>query len=262
MKISAAISLGFLLAVVGPTTQKHIAPRIIGGDEAKAGQFPYAAAIYIKKELSTTFCGGALLSKLWVLTAGHCVDGAISTIVYLGSTTLQDHDPNRIMLTTDNHVIHPLYNRTTLEHDIGLILFRMPITFSDYIMPTSFFPVADLPGSAPVTTFGWGQIDDEHAGITNNLRYVRLSTLTNDECKLVYGSRITSNMVCVSGNYNEGICRGDSGSPLIQTVGGGHTLIVGVGSFLSENGCESTDPSGFTRVFPYRDWIKNVTSIV
>jgi secreted trypsin-like serine protease len=67
-------------------------------------------------------------------------------------------------------------------------------------------------------------------------------------------------MVCVNGNYNEGTCTGDMGTPLLQHVGRGYYLIVGVASFISGNGCESTDPSGYTRTFSYMDWIKNVTN--
>ncbi|RZC37849.1 serine protease, partial [Asbolus verrucosus] len=234
-------------------------PRIIGGTEARAGQFPFAAAIYVKTETATTFCGGALISSLWSKLLGF---RAIIVEVHLGSNQLQGTDSNRVVLATDNLVIHPLYNRDTLENDIGLIMFRMTVTLTDYIKPTSFFPIADLQGGAPVTTFGWGQISDEQAGLVNNLQYVQLATLTNEECRLVFGTQITDTMVCVEGNYNEGTCRGDSGSPLIQNVGGGHTLIVGIASFISENGCESTDPSGFTRVFSYKEWISNVTGIL
>ncbi|KAJ3656359.1 hypothetical protein Zmor_015442 [Zophobas morio] len=261
MKISAVVSVGLLLAVSQPSTQKHIAPRIVGGSDARAGQFPYAAAIYITKPDSTTFCGGVLLSNLWVLTAANCIQGATMTRVQLGSTQLSGIDPNRLVVASDNLVFHPLFDPETLDYNLGLIMFRMAIILDDYIKPTSFFPITDLPGSAPVTALGWGQINDEVAGVHNDLQYVQVATLTNEECKLVYGSVITDDMVCVSGNYNEGICRGDNGSPLIQNVGGGHTLIVAIASFVSTNGCESTDPSGYTRVFPNKEWISNVTGI-
>jgi secreted trypsin-like serine protease len=49
--------------------------RIIGGEEARAGQFPFAAALYVRTADATTFCSGALISNLWILTAGHCIDG-------------------------------------------------------------------------------------------------------------------------------------------------------------------------------------------
>lgn len=86
-------------------------------------------------------------------------------------------------------------------------------------------------------------------------------------------------MVCVDGNYNQGTClvfniflslflsltciflKGDTGGPLIQYLNGHHATIVGVSSFISGKGCESTDPSGYFRTVPYIDWIKNVTGI-
>lgn len=49
--------------------------RIIGGDVADAGQFPFAAAIYKRTNDGTFFCVGSLLNHEWILTAGQCVDG-------------------------------------------------------------------------------------------------------------------------------------------------------------------------------------------
>ncbi|KAJ3632564.1 hypothetical protein MTP99_009564 [Tenebrio molitor] len=70
-------------------------------------------------------------------------------------------------------------------------------------------------------------------------------------------------MVYVEGNYNEGACYGDIGGPLIDTYARYHTVHVGVSSFVSGNGCESTDPSGYTRTYPYVDWIQyNVFCII
>ncbi|KAH0811571.1 hypothetical protein GEV33_011222 [Tenebrio molitor] len=247
---------GPLVRHVSTGGEEHVGGRIIGGEEARAGQFPFAAALYVRTADATTFCSGALISNLWILTAGHCIDGALLITAQLGSNLLQGTDPNRLTIATDNLVIHPLFDPLTLENDVGLVMFRMAITLSDYIQPTSFFPIVDLPGSAPVTTFGWGQTSDEVAGLTNELQYVQLTTLSNEECTLVFGSQIVDTMVCIDGNYNEGTCRGDSGSPLIQNIGGGHTLIVGIASFISTNGCESCTGGrifeGQEAITPYR----------
>lgn len=48
-------------------------PRIINGDKASKGQFPWQAAIYVTQPGVTNLCGGALVNKRWILTAGHCV---------------------------------------------------------------------------------------------------------------------------------------------------------------------------------------------
>jgi secreted trypsin-like serine protease len=48
--------------------------RIIGGQEAYAGQFPYMAAIYKSTSDGTFFCSGALINNQWILTSAYCVD--------------------------------------------------------------------------------------------------------------------------------------------------------------------------------------------
>jgi secreted trypsin-like serine protease len=96
--------------------------------------------------------------------------------------------------------------------------------------------------------------------LSENLQFQKVSILSNEECRLYYGNQITENMVCVEGNYNEGTCIGDNGSPLAQYLSL-YKWVGGVASFISANGCESTEPSGFTRIFPYIDWIKNITDI-
>ena len=114
--------------------------------------------------------------------------------------------------------------------------------------------------------------------LSDELRWVLLSAISNEECRLTYGAQITDTMVCASGNYNEGPClvstnlgimflisviyvQGDSGGPLIHVQDGGRVEIVAVASFVSANGCESSDPSGYTRTYPYVNWIRNVTDI-
>jgi secreted trypsin-like serine protease len=45
------------------------ANRITGGTFAARGQFPWMAALIIDVSY---FCGGSLISSLWVMTAAHC----------------------------------------------------------------------------------------------------------------------------------------------------------------------------------------------
>jgi secreted trypsin-like serine protease len=52
----------------------HVPPneqanRITGGQPASRGQFPWQVALIID---DLYFCGGSLISNLWVLTAAHC----------------------------------------------------------------------------------------------------------------------------------------------------------------------------------------------
>lgn len=42
--------------------------RIIGGDVAVAGQFPYAVGLHMRQRLTVFVCGGSLIKFNWVLT--------------------------------------------------------------------------------------------------------------------------------------------------------------------------------------------------
>jgi secreted trypsin-like serine protease len=256
--VTVVLCVSVIWTQAAQIASRQIGGRIIGGVEANAGQFPYAAAIYVNTADGTYFCSGALLNRQWILTAGQCVDGALLFSIRLGSNSLKSNDPNALTVATDNYFLHPDYDPLTLNNDVGLIKLRMAITLTDYIKSITILSSNTIPPAANVITIGWGQTSDEVAGLVDDLNYVYLVTLSNEECRLAFGNQVNDNMVCVDGNYNEGTCRGDLGSPLIQ-YGGSVTYHVGISSFISSNGCESTDPSGFTRTAPYVEWINNIT---
>jgi secreted trypsin-like serine protease len=53
----------------------YLHTRVLGGAAAATGQFPFMAFIIATVNNAPTYCGGALLSSTWVLTAAQCVDG-------------------------------------------------------------------------------------------------------------------------------------------------------------------------------------------
>lgn len=54
--------------------------RIVGGQDAFAGQFPWIAAIYLTSDQGNFFCGGSLFTDQFVLTAGQCVDQLVEIL--------------------------------------------------------------------------------------------------------------------------------------------------------------------------------------
>ncbi|RZB40525.1 brachyurin, partial [Asbolus verrucosus] len=233
--------------------------RIIGGNPADIAEFPFAAAIYTTTNDGRYFCGGAIIHRQWILTAAHCVIGAVSFSIQVGSNSLKKEDNNRLTISATASIPHPDFDKETFTNNIGLINLPETLRFNDYINGIAL-PSAAVPDNTITTAIGWGQTDDEISGPVDDLNKVILVTLANEHCKYTYGDQITENMVCADGLYNEGTCIGDIGGPLIQYQNG-EAVHIATASFLSFNGCESIDPSGFTRTFSYLDWIKNVTNI-
>ncbi|XP_063913800.1 brachyurin-like [Zophobas morio] len=260
MLFSAFFLLFFLSPIENDAsdTFRNINSRIIGGYPAHISQFPFVAAINVEAPGMTWFWGGTLYNDEWIITAGQCVNQATHFIIRLGSATLNDPDENRITLSASTYFLHPDFNPDTLDNDIGMIKLHLPITFTDYVKPVTYLAMNDLLPNTQVRALGWGQTNDEDAGLSNELQGATVITLTNDECKITYGSQVKDNMVCIDGNYNEGACHGDTGGPLVLMHPRGYAEFVGISSFISANGCESPDPSGYTRVYSHLDWIKGV----
>lgn len=120
--------------------------RIIGGQDAFAGQFPWVAAIYLTNDQGNYFCGGSLFTNQFVLTAGQCVNQLVDIdllsifffnfvfrarifTILLGTHQLQGNDLT-VRVATETYFLHPDFNPLTLEHDVGVIKLREPVTYS------------------------------------------------------------------------------------------------------------------------------------
>jgi len=104
-----------------------VEPRIVGGQPAKRGQFPYQAGIVTA---SQAFCGGSLIGHKWVLTAGHCVHRAKSFTVTLGETDRKANEPGRVIATTTKAILHENFSGSTVTHDIAILQLPQDVQYS------------------------------------------------------------------------------------------------------------------------------------
>ncbi|KAL7028595.1 hypothetical protein ACKWTF_005909 [Chironomus riparius] len=64
---------------------KQWSGRIVGGNTATPGQFPYQASM--RNAANSHFCGGSLINRRWVVCASHCTVNRLlaNTIIVVGA---------------------------------------------------------------------------------------------------------------------------------------------------------------------------------
>jgi trypsin len=70
--LAAFLAPAVMAAVLNPLTGLDQPTRIIGGEDAELGDFPYVVSLQDK---GSHFCTGSLIDAKTVLTAAHCVEG-------------------------------------------------------------------------------------------------------------------------------------------------------------------------------------------
>ncbi|EFA01275.1 serine protease P38 precursor [Tribolium castaneum] len=241
--------------------QAHVAPsklHIIGGDEVVPHSVPYQVGLKIN---GNAFCGGALISPNYVLTAAHCGKVIRSVDVILGAHNISNpSEDTQVTIAGSKIINHENYNSGNYRNDICLIQLSQPAPINDNIQVAKLPPSSDLDKSyfdETVTATGWGLIKDVPFPTTKDMSDVltkvdvKVSNIT--ECGMYYNddedTYVVDTNLCTSGYRNKGTCNGDSGGPL--SLDG---VLIGVTSFGTLL-CEMCSPSVYTKVVNYLDWI-------
>uniref|UniRef100_A0A672YRD1 Coagulation factor IX n=1 Tax=Sphaeramia orbicularis TaxID=375764 RepID=A0A672YRD1_9TELE len=239
--------------------------RIVGGELVTPGEIPWQVAL-IARPSGQLFCGGSILSSLWVITAAHClVEAQNSFFVRVDFSkflhilgTEQDYE------VLQQH-IHPRYNAniSLFNHDIGLLYLKDPITFSSTVRPICIgprtFTEALVKDASPALVSGWGRTRFLGA-MAISLQKVEVPFTDRTTCKDSSSSRITPFMFC-AGYYDEDkdACQGDSGGPHANSF---HDtwFLTGIVSWGEE--CAQKGKYGvYTRLALYYSWIQHVMGV-
>lgn len=229
--------------------------RIVGGEDATIQQAPYQVSL---QSGGRHFCGGSVIHKHWVLTAGHCVDGKSSSYtIRAGSTKVNGgtvhkvHQVIRHKQYGSNKYGVPIYDIALLR-----VVDSDAFAFSSSCKAAVLFDgsSASLVGKHGLVT-GWGQTN---SGTPTTLQKVSVPLVSKKQCSDVYKSwgGIPEGELCAG--YTAGgkdSCQGDSGGPL--AVDG---KLVGVVSW--GKGCGTPKyPGVYTDVSHYRHWIRENSGV-
>ncbi|XP_014468441.1 PREDICTED: proclotting enzyme-like [Dinoponera quadriceps] len=241
--------------------------RVVGGNVALPGRWPWMAAIFLHGSRRTEFwCGGSLVGPRHVLTAAHCMRdqrqqpfAARQFTVRLGDIDLErDDEPSSPETYAVKEIrAHPKFSRIGFYNDIAVLELNRPVRKSPYVIPICLpqarFRGEPFAGARP-TVVGWGTT--YYGGKESTVqRQAVLPVWRNEDCNSAYFQPITSNFLCAG--YTQGghdACQGDSGGPLMLKIEGRWTQI-GIVSFGNKCG-EPGYPGVYTRVSEYTDWIK------
>jgi len=230
------------------------ASKIVNGETVTPHEFPWVVGLLID---GGWYCGGALISDQWLLTAAHCTSGSHNIRVVAGAHRVFDHEPTQIRLTSEEIFTHPNY---TPGNDIALVRLPQPLNLTAEIAPVCLPKRSspDLQTGDMMTTMGWGTLANGY--LAAELQKATLPAIDHEDCTAIYGG-LNDNVVCLNTESGTGNCYGDSGGPLVW-VEDGRSTTRGVTSFVGGGGCGTGTPDGDYSVKAYLDWIETTTGII
>ncbi|KAM5262594.1 complement C1r subcomponent [Ctenodactylus gundi] len=246
---------------VHPVEQKQ---RIVGGQRARMGNFPWQA--HVSTHGGTG--GGALIGDRWILTAAHNLhskehtrqNNETTVSVHLGQTKVDEihrlpgHAVRRVR-------VHPDYRQdlvSNFDGDIALLELERSVPLGPYLLPVclpdndTFY---DSGFMGYVSGFG---ITEERAA--EELRFVRLPVGRRVACETWLRGKgkmdvFSDNMFCAGGPYiKQDSCQGDSGSAfVVRDPKRDVWMATGIVSW----GLDCGYGYGFyTKVLNYLDWLR------
>ncbi|XP_057621918.1 trypsin-4-like [Chionomys nivalis] len=220
--------------------------KIAGGYTCQKNSVPYQVSL----NSGYHFCGGALITDQWVVSAAHCSQSRFQ--VRLGEHNINVAEGTEQYVTASKIIKHPSFSSSTLNNDIMLIKLASPVTLNDKVATVSL-PTSCAAAGTQCLISGWGNTLSSGVNNPNLLQCLNATILPHTTCQSTYPGQITSNMICF--DYMEGgkgPCQGDSGGPVV--CNGQLQGIISRGYGCAQKNLRDV----YTMVCNYVTWIKNI----
>lgn len=249
---------------------KNRSGKIISGQSASKGSFPWQAMLW---ELwAGAFCGGALVSEEWIVTAAHCIVEfqdrfarslrIASLVVKLGKNDQNHREVEEAIVNVAKVITHPRFDQVSYDNDIAMVRLSRKVRFTDYILPIcvgtrNFLEENVYTRNVSGTVTGWGLMAEDGSW-PMRLQQITLPLVDHDKCVESTAYPVTENMYCAG--YEKRVigdaCKGDSGGPFAVQVEA-RWYLAGLVSW--GEGCDREGKYGFyLKVGNYIAWMKHI----
>lgn len=236
--------------------------KVVGGSVVANSAFaPYQVSL--QSRALRHFCGGSIINKQWILTAGHCVCMKSKDSFFIRVGSILINEASGVYIQPDRVICHPKYSNRTGANDIALVRTAITIQFNEQIKAIPIESTKKLDPDEKLMLTGWGLTSHPNGKLPNNLQYVHLSYMNSSECRRELSSagkevakfEINESHICTKGLKGVGACMGDSGGPLVY-----EGVLFGVVSWGIP--CARGRPDVYTKVPYFKSFIlRTVDSI-
>jgi secreted trypsin-like serine protease len=217
--------------------------------------------------LTNNYCGGTLIDKNSVLTAGHCVDDdeevpgvqlrpTASLRVTVGRTVLNSNQGQ--VRRVSAIFVHPGYAVSTpivTVYDAAVLELSSPVSgITPIKLASSSQNYLERPGRN-ATVAGWGDTNaqPEEGNFPDRMREASVPVVSDSRADRVYDALQGHSLgyvppiMVAAGKKGKSACSGDSGGPLFEPVEGKHYQI-GITSFGPSRCGTARYPGVYTEV--------------
>lgn len=174
------------------------------------------------------WCGGVILSKKIIVTAGHCLK-SVTSVNQLKITVGTNSFTYSNIYKINNYTVHPNYNATHLTYDVAILQLNRDLTYSNAIQPAILPNKNDnvAVGTEGVVS-GWGYTNPSTPSASSFLKSTKLKVYAQKTCESTIKrnapsrATIPNSFFCAgTSNFKDSVCFVRTKFFLLM-----HTLIV------------------------------------